>query len=112
MEPKARSCLVTMNKQVACTPPKNQAVTTRVQAGFASFEQKQSLEELEVVFDAANIEGDPPANIYFTAGRKVYIKGEDINTLWAKKVLEMYGKRFILVPLSSIVAVGNQDASS
>jgi hypothetical protein len=96
----------TLNKQVACTPLANQAVTMKVLNGFASAEQRNSLEELTVVFMALD-ESDGTA--YFKSGTKIFVKGEDFNALWAKKVYKLGDKEFILVPMSSIALVGTEE---
>ncbi len=93
--------MFTVNKLVACTPPKNRSVTTKKENGFAMFEQKTQLEELTVVFSASDFE----KGCYLVPGQKVYIRGEDIKAAWATKEIDQGDQKFILVPLDRLVMV-------
>ena len=84
----------TFNKQIAVAPPKEVVQSMKKIGGLAIIDEKLSLMELEVLFDAENA---------FEAGDKVYIhSGSAKNHAWFRAVYTVDGVEFILVPLDCI----------
>jgi len=84
----------TCNGQVACEPFKVRHVEAEVSRGFASAAQKRSLTGLVVVF--------PDFEGRYSPGGTIYVQSDQFATNWAGKDYELEGKRFIIVPLSSV----------
>jgi len=101
--------VVIPNKCVACEPfPEDAQGVKRVQVGkgLVGMEQKTTLTGLKVVF------GDDECTL--VEGDTAFVLGESVKDLWAARVMTLPGsdRRFILVPLSSIQAIGRPDLGS
>jgi len=69
---------------------------TKVNAGIAFLENKNSLDELTVVFECEAL--------YLRPGDKIYVRQNLYNAAWASQVYHLEGKDFILVPVDVVVA--------
>ncbi len=80
------------NKQVACKPLK----VTKTKSGFDTWDSKQSLVELEVVFSDRENE--------YEAKSKVYVRPFLETPGWLKEVFTLNGEDVVFVPKDFIVA--------
>lgn len=87
--------IVSRNKLVACNPFPKTNVEKKFNRGIVMAEHKISLQELTVLFNSES----------FPVTSKIYVKGDRVNSPWAKEVLIFEDKEFILVPESEIVFV-------
>ena len=96
------------NKQIACEPFDSQAIHAEVKSGFAVIAEKHKLKGLKVLV------GNADSSVYYqvnadnraiNAGDTIYLYAEAYKLGWAKKVYEIDGMSFILVPEDTIVLV-------
>jgi sporulation protein YlmC with PRC-barrel domain len=96
----------TVNKKVACKPFEKTSIEKEIKGGFAMVKQSVSVASLEVVFDfILNTETD--TDFIVEEGDSVYVKGDMSAAVWAKEVLEIDSKKFILVPWDCVIAIEN-----
>lgn len=86
--------MITVNKLVACTPFPQQHIKQVVKGGFAMAEQKVGLQQLDVVFNAPELNLKP--------GDRIWVSGDAMVQHWAKSVYTIDDKSFILVPATAI----------
>lgn len=92
------------NEMIACEPFESLAVQTQGKA-FVIVKQKNSLYATKVVymsireFTTGNLQAHP-----YQPGHTVYLRGDAMTMPWSREVLELGGKKVILVPCSHIQA--------
>lgn len=94
--------MVTINKQVAVEPFKTRANQVKVQSGFAESATRDGLLPLKVVFSSM----DTTIPYSIDEGKTVWVRAELSIQALAKRVYEIDGKSFILIPLEQVVLVG------
>ena len=72
-----------------------QHITGSVKGGLALMDQKFTLTKLRVVFGSSELK--------LTDQDSVYVTSDQYAQVWAKKIYELGGKSFVLVPVDSIV---------
>lgn len=85
------------NKSVALEPFPTLAVEKQIKGGFATAKQKEALYGLKVVF------GDEEGN--YQPGMTCYVRGEHTPHDWVRKIYEVDGKKFIIVPTMFVAIV-------
>lgn len=81
---------------VICVEPfKTNSLDIRREGGVAKANQRDHLTGLKVVY----------GNDKFAPGDVVYFEGEQCATVWAKKVYDLDGAKFILGPMNMIVVL-------
>jgi len=75
--------------------------TTTKGSGFQVISQSQALVPLKVVYAALDLNGQ----IHYNQLDIVYVTAQDKTADWAKRIIELEGKRFILVPNDRVVLV-------
>ncbi len=91
----------TLNNKVACTPFEKRSVEIENKSAFATVKSKVDLVPLTVVLPAeASLHS---LFLTFEPTDTVWVKGESIKLAWSGEVYEVGGKRFILVPVESIL---------
>jgi hypothetical protein len=86
------------NKFVACTPFERRSVQLEVRSGVASAKQKVELTPLTVVFDFQPEKDQRP----LLAGWRVFVRGDEMLSQYAKEEYTIDGMTFILVPYDQI----------
>lgn len=89
----------TLSGSVATEPFKKNSMTSTVVKGVAVLDQKVTLTGLMVLFPGK------VKDLEVKAGDMVYVTGEQCVQPWAKKVIDINGTPFILVPVDNIVLV-------
>ena len=89
------------NDWVACSPPDTTMKTTPSSGGgFVVPATEVKLVQMTVIF--------PDNEWKLSPGMSVYVPGDVIRGVqWAKSIYELEGKKFIMVPRSSIVLVSD-----
>ena len=92
----------TTNRRVAAEPIVDLAAKSLIKGGMAYIENKVSLLELKLVFGS----DDGP----YEAGDSIVIHGDNgTRSAWARDVLTMGDKKFILVPFEAILMVRHRE---
>jgi co-chaperonin GroES (HSP10) len=88
---------VTVHQAVVATERlKTTQIETKTVAGMGFLDNKNSLDELTVVFDSKCLE--------LKAGDKVYVRQNLYNAGWASQIYKLDDKEFILIPADAILA--------
>ena len=95
----------TMGRFVATEPFPVQHITGAAKGGLAFVDQKFTLTKLKVLFGSVVSRGDGVVPQHFCSNDLVYVTSDQYVQGWAKKIYELDGKQFILVPMESIVLV-------
>jgi hypothetical protein len=91
------------NGHIACAPPENVGVQQKVKSGFATTQHRNTLAALTVVFGSEKI----------PAGAIVHLRADSVANLdWGRKVYELDGTSFILVPEALVLLVQKTELPS
>lgn len=82
-----------MSGKIAVEPFPSTGVEKQVSSGFAAVKQKVALTPLRVIFGTKDI----------LAGNTVYVRGDLCVNAEYKKVYEIEGQQFILLPISEVL---------
>lgn len=94
--------IITANGQIAVEVMDVSAAQTKRVGGLTVIDQKVSLVKTKVVFS-----NDRDAKVRVDAGMYIWLDGTVAsNSAWAKRVYELDGKQFVLVPEGTVIFVG------
>lgn len=96
--------IVSTARRVALTPFETKEVEVKNVKGFSTIGQKTTLTALKVVYDYVDEKGD----VKLKTGSTVWLHGDIAKDERFSRVLEVeQGKKFILLPLESILLVSD-----
>lgn len=84
-----------INRKIACAPFEKHSIEIETKRGFATVKTKTELVSLKVVFN-----GD---DYFIEPGDTVWVRGEQVKSVWAGEEFQVGDSKFILVPQDAIV---------